>query len=117
MKINGKQQYLRRIVDQDGELVDVYLQARRDGSAAAVALILLIFFRFMVGDYQAAVLSAGFGGFEFGATPTSIANMPAVAKPHGPALLAFIILPLVAAFFVDITNSFVLQAALNFMNS
>jgi len=34
VKINGKQQYLWRAVDQDGEVVDVYLQARRDGAAA-----------------------------------------------------------------------------------
>ena len=34
VKINGKQHYLWRAVDQDGEIVDVYLQARRDGAAA-----------------------------------------------------------------------------------
>ena len=34
VKINGQQQYLWRAVDQDGEVVDVYLQARRDGAAA-----------------------------------------------------------------------------------
>ena len=34
MKINGKQQYLWRAVDQDGEVVDVYRQARRNGAAA-----------------------------------------------------------------------------------
>jgi putative transposase len=34
IKINGKQHYLWRAVDQDGEVVDVFLQARRDGSAA-----------------------------------------------------------------------------------
>ena len=34
VKINGKQQYLWRAVDQDGEMVDVYLQAKRDGAAA-----------------------------------------------------------------------------------
>ena len=34
MKINGKQHYLWRAVDQDGEVVDVILQARRDGTAA-----------------------------------------------------------------------------------
>ena len=33
-KINGSQHYLWRAVDQDGEVVDVYLQARRDGAAA-----------------------------------------------------------------------------------
>ena len=34
VKINGKQYYLWRAVDQDGEVVDVFLQARRDGAAA-----------------------------------------------------------------------------------
>ena len=34
VKINGKQQYLWRAVDQDGEIVDVFLQSRRDGAAA-----------------------------------------------------------------------------------
>jgi putative transposase len=34
VKINGKQHYLWRAVDQDGEVVDVLLQARRDGAAA-----------------------------------------------------------------------------------
>ncbi len=34
VKINGKQHYLWRAVDQDGEVVDVYLQATRDGAAA-----------------------------------------------------------------------------------
>ncbi len=82
---------------------------------AAVLFILLILFRLMGRDYQAAVLSAGFGGFALGATPTAIANMTAVTKKHGPAPLAFIILPLVAAFFVDITNSLVLQTALNLL--
>jgi putative transposase len=34
IQINGKQHYLWRAVDQDGEVVDVFLQARRDGAAA-----------------------------------------------------------------------------------
>jgi putative transposase len=34
VKINGKQHYLWRAVDQDGEVADVYLQAKRDGAAA-----------------------------------------------------------------------------------
>ncbi|MGV0036250.1 MAG: IS6 family transposase [Candidatus Azotimanducaceae bacterium WSBS_2022_MAG_OTU7] len=34
VKINGQQHYLWRAVDQDGEVVDVYLQAKRDGAAA-----------------------------------------------------------------------------------
>ena len=42
MKINGKQHYMWRAVDQDGEVVDVYLQARRDGTAAKRFFKLLI---------------------------------------------------------------------------
>ena len=82
-------------------------------TVAAVVFILLLLFPLMGRDYQAAVLSAGFGGFALGATPTAIANMTAVTKTHGPAPTAFIILPLVSAFFVDITNALVIQAALS----
>jgi len=76
---------------------------------AVVLFILFVFFPLMGRDYQAVVLSAGFAGFALGATPTAIANMTAVTKSHGPAPTAFIILPLVGAFFVDITNAFVIQ--------
>ncbi len=81
-------------------------------TAMAVVFILWIVFPLMGKDYQAAVLSAGFGGFAMGATPTAIANMTAVTKSHGPAPLAFIILPLVAAFFVDVANAFVIRFAI-----
>ena len=78
-------------------------------TVVAVVFILLVLFPLMGRDYQAAVLSAGFGGFTLGATPTAIANMTAVTKANGPAPTAFIILPLVAAFFVDIANAFIIQ--------
>lgn len=76
---------------------------------AAVIFILFVLFPLMGRDYLATVLSAGFAGFVLGATPTAVANMTAVTKTHGPAPTAFIILPLVGAFFVDITNAFVIQ--------
>lgn len=76
---------------------------------ATVVFILLVLFPLMGRDYLATVLSAGFAGFALGATPTAIANMTAVTKTHGPAPTAFIILPLVGAFFVDLTNAFVIQ--------
>lgn len=75
----------------------------------AVLFILFVVFPIMGRNYFAAVLSAGFAGFGLGATPTAIANMSAVAKSHGPAPTAFIIVPLVGAFFVDIANSFLIQ--------
>ena len=74
-----------------------------------VAFILFVFFRLMGSSYQGAVLSAGFAGFTLGATPTAIANMSSVTKRHGPAPLAFIVLPLVSAFFVDLANAVIIQ--------
>lgn len=60
-------------------------------------------------SYTAAVLSAGFAGFALGATPTAIANMSSVTKRYGAAPLAFIVLPLVSAFFVDLANALVIR--------
>ncbi|MFG1402573.1 sodium/glutamate symporter [Xanthobacter sediminis] len=71
----------------------------------AVGYILFVVFPAMGRNYQAAVISAGFTGISLGATPTAIANMTAVTKTHGPAPTAFIILPLVSAFFIDIANA------------
>ncbi|HSI39761.1 MAG TPA: sodium/glutamate symporter [Xanthobacteraceae bacterium] len=72
---------------------------------AAVAYIIFVVFPAMGKNYEAAVLSAGFTGISLGATPTAIANMTAVTKAHGAATRAFIILPLVSAFFIDIANA------------
>ena len=38
LQINGQQHYLWRAVDQDGNVVDAYLQTRRDGAAARLFL-------------------------------------------------------------------------------
>ncbi len=73
---------------------------------AAVAYIAFVVFPVMGRTYEAAVLSAGFTGITLGATPTAIANMTAVTKVHGACARAFIILPLVSAFFIDIANAF-----------
>lgn len=79
-----------------------------------LAFIIFVLFPLMGGGYRAAVLGAGFGGFAIGATPTAIANMTAVTKRYGPSPMAFVILPLVSAFFVDIANAFAIQLFLSF---
>ena len=71
----------------------------------AVAYIIFVVFPGMGRNYEAAVISAGFTGISLGATPTAIANMTAVTKVHGACARAFIILPLVSAFFIDIANA------------
>lgn len=77
--------------------------------AIAVAFILGVLFIVLRRTYTAAVLSAGFASFVLGATPTAIANMSSVAKRYGPAPMAFITLPLVSAFFVDLVNAVIIQ--------
>ncbi|PVB63020.1 sodium/glutamate symporter [Labrenzia sp. 011] len=74
----------------------------------AALFIILAVFPLMGRDYNAAVLGAGFAGFALGATPTAIANMTAVTKRYGPATQAFLILPLVSAFFVDLANAMII---------
>lgn len=74
-----------------------------------------ITFRVMGKDYNAAVLAAGHCGFGMGATPTAVANMQSVTEKFGPSHKAFLIVPLVGAFFVDFINFGVITAMLNFL--
>jgi ESS family glutamate:Na+ symporter len=69
----------------------------------------LVVFRTMGRDYDAAVIAAGFVGLGLGATPVGIANMEAVTKKYGPSIKAFLIIPLVGAFFIDIVNAMVIK--------
>lgn len=72
-----------------------------------------ITFRAMGKDYDAALLAAGQVGFGMGSTPTAIANMQAITNQYGPSHKAFLIVPLVGAFFIDIVNAFLIQASIN----
>ena len=68
-----------------------------------------VVFRFMGKDYEAAVLCAGFGGIALGSTSTAVANMSAVTRQYGAAHRAFIIVPLVGGFFIDLVNALVIS--------
>lgn len=69
----------------------------------------VVTFRAMGKDYDAAVVAAGHCGFGMGATPTAVANMQAITVKYGASHKAFLIIPLVGAFFVDIINATVLS--------
>jgi len=78
--------------------------------AVAMALYaIFVTFRVMGSNYDAAVLSAGHCGFGMGATPTAIANMQAVTERFGPSPTAFLVVPMVSAFFIDIANAIVIK--------
>lgn len=66
-------------------------------------------------NYDAAVLAAGHCGFGMGATPTAVANMQSVTERFGASHKAFLIVPMVGAFFVDLINVVILTSFVNFI--
>jgi len=84
--------------------------------AAGVALFTtLVTFRVMGSNYEAAALVAGQCGFGLGATPTAIANMQAVSERYGYAPQAFILVPVVGAFLIDLANAIVISGFAGFI--
>jgi ESS family glutamate:Na+ symporter len=85
---------------------------------AQVALIGLVclgpIYRIMGKDYEAAVISGGFCGFMLGTTANSMANMEALVERYGPAPKAFLVVPMVGAFFIDFANAIIITIFLNF---
>mgnify|MGYP000269725230 CR=1 FL=1 len=85
----------------------------------AVQVVFMAFFaiyvtyRMMGKDYDAIVLSAGHCGFGLGATPTAVANMQAITSRFGPSHKAFLIVPMVGAFFIDLLNAGILKMFLS----
>ncbi|WP_253380855.1 sodium/glutamate symporter [unidentified bacterial endosymbiont] len=70
---------------------------------------IFVTWRVMGKNYDAAVLAAGHCGFGLGATPTAIANMQAITERFGPSHIAFLVVPMVGAFFIDIVNAIVIK--------
>jgi len=85
--------------------------------AVQVALIsavcVLAIPRLMGRDYDSAVMSGGFCGFMLGTTANAMANMGALVERYGPAPKAYLVVPLVGAFFIDFTNALLITFFLN----
>ena len=82
-----------------------------DGHDAArfpLKQLLSVFLQFNVNGGNK--VAAGFGGISLGSTATAVANMTAVAQRYGAAHRAFVVVPLVCGFFIDIANALVVGA-------
>ncbi len=81
------------------------------GIAGTADHLVAIFFVFRLTgrNYDSAVMAAGFAGLGLGATPVAIANMNALTGRYGPSPKAFLVIPLIGAFFVDIMNALVIK--------
>jgi ESS family glutamate:Na+ symporter len=86
---------------------------------AQVAVVLLaaltVSFYLMGRDYDSAVMSSGFIGFVLGTTANAVANMRALVARFGPAPRAFLVVPLVGAFFIDFTNAIIITFFVNWL--
>jgi ESS family glutamate:Na+ symporter len=78
-----------------------------------MAFASFVTFRAMGGRYDAAVIAGGHCGFGLGATPTAVANMEALTRRFGPSPQAFLVVPLMGAFFMDLLNALVIQGYLS----
>ncbi|WP_373959532.1 sodium/glutamate symporter [Vibrio gigantis] len=81
----------------------------------AVIINIFVVFPAMGKTYDAAVVCAGFGGISLGSTPTAMANMSAVSQKYGHSVQAFIIVPLVCAFFIDLANALIIPYFIRMM--
>jgi len=77
------------------------------------AFAYFVTFRVMGRDYDAAVMAGGHCGFGLGATPNAVANMEAIVERFGSAPRAFLVVPMVGAFFIDFTNALIITAYIN----
>jgi ESS family glutamate:Na+ symporter len=76
------------------------------------AYAIFVTFRAMGRDYDAAVLAAGHVGFALSSTAAALAIMKTITERNGPSPLAFLVVPMVGAFFIDIANALVIQGYL-----
>ncbi|MCG9677740.1 sodium/glutamate symporter [Vibrio sp. Isolate24] len=72
-------------------------------------------FKVMGSNYDAAVIAGGHCGFGLGATPTAVMNMGSLVNKFGPSPQAFMVVPIVGAFFIDIVNLIILQGYISFI--
>lgn len=82
---------------------------------ALIAGFLGVVFRVMGRDHDAAVMAGGFTGFMLGTTATALAVMRALVERHGAAPRAFLVAPLVGAFFLDFVNAIIITTFLNLL--
>jgi glutamate:Na+ symporter, ESS family len=82
--------------------------------ATLLLLAWFVSFRLMGRDYDSAVMASGFIGFAMGTTANAVANMRSLVVRYGAAPRAFLVIPLVGAFFIDFANALIVTGFVNF---
>jgi ESS family glutamate:Na+ symporter len=99
---------LWELVDLAGPILAILLVQ----TVAMLAYVVLITFRVMGRNYDAALLATGHMGFAMGSTATAMVNVQAVAERFGHSALAFLVIPVMGAFLIDVANALIIQGFL-----
>jgi ESS family glutamate:Na+ symporter len=78
----------------------------------SVAVAVLLLFRLLGRDYDAAVTAGGFLGFGLSSMPVAMATMEQLATRYGPSPRAVLLITLCGSIFVDLVNALVIKAFL-----
>jgi ESS family glutamate:Na+ symporter len=100
---------LWELVDLAGPILAILLVQ----TAALLVYITVFTFRFMGRNYDAVLLATGHLGFAMGSTATAMVNVQAVAERHGHSALAFLLIPIMGAFLIDVANALMIQGYLS----
>ena len=99
---------LWELIDLAGPILAILLVQ----TAAIMAYVVFVTFRVMGRSYDAALMATGHLGFALGSTATAMVNVQSVAARFGESQLAFLVIPVMGAFLIDIANALVIQAYL-----
>jgi ESS family glutamate:Na+ symporter len=100
---------LWELVDLAGPVLIILLAQ----TVMLIAYVAVITFRCMGSNYDAVLLATGHYGFAMGSTATAMINLQAVAARHGHSHLAFLLIPVMGAFLIDLANALVIQGFLS----
>ncbi|MCB2021275.1 MAG: sodium/glutamate symporter [Burkholderiaceae bacterium] len=99
---------LWELVDLAGPVLAILLTQ----TVAMIAFVVFVTFRVMGRNYDAALLATGHLGFSLGSTATAMVNVQSVAARFGESHLAFLVIPVMGAFLIDIANALIIQGFL-----
>jgi len=99
---------LWELIDLAGPILAILLVQ----TAAMLAFVVFITFRVMGRNYDAALLATGHLGFALGSTATAMVNVQSVAARFGHSALAFLVIPVMGAFLIDLANALIIQGYL-----
>lgn len=81
-----------------------------------VLFSIFVLFRGLGKDYDAAVMVGGFIGHGLGATPNAMANLDAITKKYGSSPKAYLVVPIVGAFLIDLIGVIIVMSFIQFFS-